>query len=384
MFIDLTGRSKNKTYNTIGQPYKKEYEAYRLYQQQNYGLPLRPQRTVVQFNSTYMELVDRWESERGEITHIQGIAFLLGTFGCAVGLSITYLVYSDDGLSIAFLGILITTVICFGILWFVIRLLSRELFTYTYFPVRFNRKNGKVYVIGANKQVETYDWDKLKIHMQNDINTPWDVRCCDVDDAGIVQRTFSLPFLHTSPNEFLKHHFAFVNAYMNSKTDKDIKQVADSIRYVFPIHKRKETIRESIERSRFEFYNRWEDMEYPETSLKIDLHYIAATPFWLLKLLGRCLAVLTCTTPHFPFEIEAECDIDPNDKFDLNKNPPNPPRREYSLLEKAGIAVLLLVGSIIGLSVFALFIDIMGAARPHGDYPSFFKMLWDWLLFRWI
>lgn len=383
MFIDLTGRSKNKTYNTIGQPYKKEYEAYRLYQQQDYGLPLRPQRTVVQFNSTYMELVDRWESERGEITHIQGAAFLLGTVGCAVGVSITFLVYSDDGLSLALLGIFITTVICFGILWFVIQLLSRELFTYTYFPARFNRKNGKVYVIGANKQVETYDWDKLKIHMQNDINAPWDVRCCDVGDDGIIQRTFSLPFRHTSPNEFLKHHFEFVNTYMNSKTDKDIKQVADSIRHVFPIHKRKETIRESIERSRFEYHNRWEDMEYPETSLKIDLHYLASTPFWLLKLLGRRLAVLTCTTPHFPFEIEAECDIDPKDKSDLNKSPPNPPRREYSLLEKVGISVLLIIGSIIGLSVFALFIDIMGAARPHGDYPSFFKMLWDVLL-KWL
>lgn len=238
-----------------------------------------------------MELVDRWESERGEITHIQGIASLLGTVGCAVGVYITFLVYSDDGLSLALLGIFITTVICFGILWFVIQLLSRELFTYTYFPTRFNRKNGKVYVIGANKQVETYDWDQLKIHMQNDINTPWDIRCCDVDDAGIIQRTFSLPFLHTSPNEFLKHHFAFVNVYMNSKTDKDIKQVADSIRHVFPIHKRKETVKESIERSRFEFYNRWKDMEYPEASLDIDLHYIAATPFWLLKLLGRRLAV---------------------------------------------------------------------------------------------
>lgn len=160
--------------------------------------------------------------------------------------------------------------------------------------------------------------------------------------------------------------------------------MADSIRHIFPIHKRKETVKESIERSRFEFYNRWKDMEYPEASLDIDLHYIAATPFWLLKLLGRRLAVFTCNTPHFPFEIEAECDVDANDKFDLNKNPPNPPRREYSLLEKVGIGVLLIIGSIIGLSVFALFIDIMGAARPHGDYPSFFKMLWDVLLLKWL
>ncbi len=382
--IDMIGRGKNKTYDTIGKVYEANNLKYELTPYQRYDYPLRPQRTVVQFNSTYMELVDRWESERGEITHIQNAALLLGVAGFILCTYISFSILIKEGFNWVIIAMLLLVMIWGAGVWFVIQLLSRELFTYTYFPVRFNRKNGKVYVIGANKQVETYDWDKLKIHMQNDINTPWDVRCCDVDDAGIVQRTFSLPFLHTSPNEFLKHHFAFVNAYMNSKTDKDIKQVADSIRHVFPIHRRKETLQESIERSRFEFYNRWEDMEYPETSLKIDLHYIAATPFWLLKLLGRRLAVFTCTTPHFPFEIEAECDIDPKDKFDLNKNPPNPPRRKYSLLEKAGIGVLLIVGSIIGLSVFALFIDIMGAARPHGDYPSFFKMLWDILLLKWL
>lgn len=384
MFIDLTGRSKNKTYSTIGKPYKEAYEAYRLYQNKRYGLPLRPQRTVVQFNSTYLELVDRWESALGEITHIHGAVFLLGIVG--FGLCIYFFIYTliNEGFNLFAFTMCIFILIWGAGIWFVTRILSRELFTYTYFPVRFNRKNGKVYVIGADKQVETYDWNSLKIHMETGVNAPWDIRCCDVDNEGIIRRTFSLPFTHSSPNEFLQHHFEFVSAYMRSKTNKDIKQVADSIRYVFPIHNRKETLQESIERSRFEFYDRWKDMEHPETSLKIDLHYIAATPFWLLKLLGRIVSIKTCTTPHFPFEIQAECDIDPNDKFDLNKNPPNPPRQEYSLLEKVGIGVLLIIGSIIGLSVFALFIDIMGAARPHGDYPSFFKMLWDWLLFRWL
>ncbi|MDN3453615.1 MULTISPECIES: DUF6708 domain-containing protein [unclassified Psychrobacter] len=229
MFIDLTGRSRNKTYSSIGKHYKKEYEAYRLNQNKPHGLPLRPQRTVVQFNSTYMELVDRWESERGEITHIQGAALLLGLTGFSLCAYISFNIFIKEGFSWVVIAMLLLVIIWGVGVWFVIRLLSRELFTYTYFPVRFNRKNGKVYVIGANKQVETYDWNKLKIHMQNDINTPWDVRCCDVDNAGIIQRTFSLPFIHTSPNEFLKHHFDFVNAYMNSKTNKDIKHVADSI-----------------------------------------------------------------------------------------------------------------------------------------------------------
>lgn len=274
--------------------------------------------------------------------------------------------------------------ILFGFIYGLLRRLSRELFTYTYFPVRFNRKNGKVYVMGANKKVETYDWGSLQIQVQTDANAPWDIRCCDVDDNDIIQRTFSLPFRYDRVYKVLYGHFEFVNRYMSATEDSELAEVASSIRHIFPVHQRKETFKESMQRSLFEYHHDFNDMEYPEDTLKLDWTFVINIPFWLLKLLGRRLSVLTSTIPNFPFEVEVECDIDPNDKFDLNKNPPNSPRREYSLLEKVGISVLLIIGSIIGLSVFALFIDIMGAARPHGDYPSFFKMLWDVLLLKWL
>lgn len=332
-----------------------------------------------------MELVDRWEFNRGEIVWIQTLALSVGIFGLGICLLMFYESFIQSNVPIwffVFMFFAILIMICgiYGVLW----LLSRELFTYTYFPIRFNRKDGKVYVMGANKKVETYDWGSLQIHMQTDANAPWDIRCCDVDDKGIIQRTFSLPFRYDRVYKVLYGHFEFVNRYMSATEDSELAEVASSIRHIFPVHQRKETFKESMQRSLFEYHHDFNDMEYQEDTLKLDWTFVINIPFWLFKLLGRRLSVLTSTTPHFPFEVEVECDIDPNDKFDLNKNPPNSLRRQYSLLEKVGISVLLIIGSIIGLSVFALFIDIMGAARPHSDYPSFFKMLWNVLLLKWL
>ena len=56
--IDMIGRGKNRTYDTLGKVYKVDNLNYELTPYQRYDYPLRPQRTVVQFNSTYMELID--------------------------------------------------------------------------------------------------------------------------------------------------------------------------------------------------------------------------------------------------------------------------------------------------------------------------------------
>lgn len=386
MLYDITGRSKNRTYHTIGKEYKAERTEYQLVPYQHYDYPLRPQRTVVQFNSTYMELVDRWESNRGELAWIQTLALLIGLSGAGVCLLMFYesLAKVNVPTWVFFFLPLMFLVFAggvYGVLW----LLSRELFTYTYFPTRFNRKNGKVYVMGANKQVETYNWKDLKIHMQTDANAPWDVRCCDVDDKGIIQRTFSLPFRYLSVDESLYGHFEFVNRYMSAKNDSELTEVVSSIRHIFPVHQRKETFKESVQRSLLEYHNDFEDTEYPEKTLALDWTFMINIPFWFLKLLGRRLSVLTSKTPHFPSEVEAQCDADPNDKFDLNKNPPVTALiKPATILEKAFYVIMMVVATLASLSIFSLIIDIIGAARPHGDYPSFFKMLWDVLLFRWL
>lgn len=383
--IDMTGRGKNRTYSTIGKTYHTENLQYELIPYQQLDYPLRPQRTVVQFNSTYMELVDMWDFSRGEIVWSQLLILSVALFGLG---TCSYMVFIEVnrhgiGLFIVFLCVMIALIV--GMVYTILRRLSRELFTYTYFPIRFNRKNGKVYVIGNNKKVETYNWQDLNIHMDAEVNAPWDVRCCDVDDKGVIQRTFSLPFRYLSVGEALYGHFEFVNRYMSAKDNKDLSEVASSIRYIFPIHQRKETFKESVQRSLFDYHYQFMDIEYPEKSIKLDWLFVMSIPFWFLKLLGRKASVLTSKTPYFPSEVEAQCDVDPNDKFDLNKNPPVTALiKPATVLEKTFYVIMMMVATLASLSMLALIIDIIGAMRPHGDYPSFFKMLWDVFLLKWL
>ncbi|MGO2125537.1 hypothetical protein [Psychrobacter sp.] len=83
--IDMIGRGKNGTYDTLGKAYKVDNLQHELRPYQKLDYPLRPQRTVVQFNSTYMELVDMWDFIRGEIVWSQlfiliAVLFSIGTF----------------------------------------------------------------------------------------------------------------------------------------------------------------------------------------------------------------------------------------------------------------------------------------------------------------
>ena len=381
----MTGRGKKRTYNTIGETYHTENPQHELSPYQRLNYPLRPQRTVVQFNSTYMELVDMWEFSRGEIVWSQLVILSVALFGLGTCNYMVFLEVNRNGIGFFIVFLCVMIAIIFGMVYVLLRRLSRELFTYTYFPIRFNRKNGKVYVIGADKKVETYDWKNLNIHMDADVNAPWDVRCCDVNGNGIIQRTFSLPFRYLSVDEALYGHFEFVNRYMSAKNDSELTEVVSSIRHIFPVHQRKETFKESVQRSLFDYHYQFMDIEYPEQSIRLDWLFVINIPFWFLKLLGRRASVLTSKTPHFPSEVEAQCDVDPNDKFDLNKYPPVPELlKPATMLESIITVVVMIIATLASLSILALFIDMIGAARPHDDYPSFFRMLWDWLLFRWI
>ncbi|WP_201510370.1 hypothetical protein [Psychrobacter alimentarius] len=72
---------------------------------------------------------------------------------------------------------------------------------------------------------------------------------------------------------------------------------------------------------------------------------------------------------HFSKQIEADCQIDPNEPDNLNKHLPegNLEQRNQPIWKTVvyGIGITIAM-----LFVGAFIIDMMGAARPHGDYPS--------------
>lgn len=337
---------------------------------QNYDVPLYPQRTVVQFNSTYMELVGRQDRIRGDVTF--GSLFFLGLISGVIYLG--FIILYDEFLTGYFLlGILASTITLAFIVAFIylLALLSTELFSYTYLPIRFNRKTRKVHVRQANRQVQVFDWDDLKFYMATTYKDGGDVRGITLADDGVtITGMFSLPFVNSLGADrhdegTLLGHFEFVRRYMEGNA-KQFKEVKSAVRYVHPVHEKRETPLVSLQRVKLGYHASHVNQENPGTFRLVSAEYLLM-PFAWLRYMGRLLSINTSITPKFSPEIEAECQIDPNDPYDLNKNLPegNIEDANQPIWKKLTYSILLILFGIVMLFVFAFFIDMIGAIKGY-------------------
>ncbi|MBE0444811.1 DUF6708 domain-containing protein [Psychrobacter sp. FME5] len=354
-----------------------------------YDVPLYPQRTVVQFNSTYMELTGRQDRIRGDVT-FGGIFFLtiisIGIYytTSSVLLDIT----KGNTYAVAYVGVITVLLILMAV--YLLALLSTELFTYTYLPMRFNRKTRKVYVRQANRKVEVFDWDELQFYMATTYKDGGDVRGLTLADDGMtITSMFSLPFVSDlTAKEILggtqlKQHFEFVRRYMEGG-DKQFVEVKNAIRYIHPVHQKRESPLLSFQRATLAALDSDENMEYPKQALRLHWTHLAIIIQLWLRYLGRLLSINTSITPKFSPEIEAECQIDPNDPYDLNKNLPEGNIEDVNqpLWKKLAYSVGLILFGIIMLFAFAFFVDIIGSIRGH--YPDVVGKLWCLFSFKWL
>ena len=354
-----------------------------LDKKQGYDVPLYPQRTVVQFNSTYMELTGRQDRIRGDVTF--GSLFFLGLISGVIYLGFIIL-YDEFATGSFLLGMLASTVTLAFVIafFFLLALLSTELFTYTYLPIRFNRKTRKVYVRQANRKVEVFDWDELKFYMATTYKDGGDIRGITLADDGMtITGMFSLPFVYLSASEYLIYHFEFVRRYMEGD-DKQLVEVKKAIRYIHPVHKKRETPLVSFKRAFIYLLNPFDNLEYPKQAFEPDIGTAAILiPAWL-RYLGRLLSINTSITPKFSPEIEAESQIDPNDPHDLNKHLPegNIEEANQPVWKKIVVSVALILFGIVMLFAFAFFVDMIGSIRGH--HPDFVGRLWYLFSFKWL
>ncbi|PYE40332.1 DUF6708 domain-containing protein [Psychrobacter fozii] len=347
----------------------------------SYDVPFYPQRTVVQFNSTYMELTGRQDRIRGDVTF--GSLFFLGLISGVIYLG--FIILYDEFLTGSFLlGILASAITLAFIVVFIylLALLSTELFSYTYLPIRFNRKTRKVYVRQANRQVQVFDWDDLKFYMATTYKDGGDVRGITLADDGVtITGMFSLPFVNSLGADrhdegTLLGHFEFVRRYMEDN-DKQFKEVKSAVRYVHPVHEKRETPLVSLQRVKLGYHASHVNQENPNTFRLVLAEYLLI-PFSWLRYLGRLLSINTSITPKFSPEIEAECQIDPNDPYDLNKNLPegNVEDANQPIWKKLVFSLALILFGIIMLFVFAFFIDIIGAIKGYDTGLAYTLLYW--------
>ncbi|WP_250537279.1 DUF6708 domain-containing protein [Caballeronia sp. AZ10_KS36] len=261
--------------------------------------------STIKFNSTFMELVDRWFIYRGYVTFGSLFFVSLTLLMPTVALSVPewHLVPTSTDL----IGMGICYAVCCPLWAYLIWMLLKESYRWTHFPIRFNYPKRMVYVFCLDGVIRSAKWDDLffTISRCKRSFTPgsgpqiWDIRGHALKaDRQTVEWTFALPCDSEDPRQ-LKNCWEFVRRYM----EEGPKAVYGDVFWCHDIATRRETYREGLFA-----------LNLYLNGLPRLVKYISAPVVWLISI-GRLFAMRTSKIPQWPAEIEAQCRIDPSDPY---------------------------------------------------------------------
>lgn len=251
------------------------------------------QNGLIQINSTYIDWIDSRFRLRGMTA---GAAALVGfAFGCLfyLALSIIAIIENDITLLLASIVILPVTSLFY---FFVLRF---EFFTYTHYPIRFNRKNRQVYVFKHNgpNGVLTVPWDEVHFHIGWDKDQPYlrNIRG-EIMEGDIIRQTFSVG------NDFdvdkkIHETWEFIRRYM----DQGPEAVSGN-----PVGAR-------VQLSVVPKWRNDVTMAGLFCGVSNQAQYVMRAPVYYWFAATRWLIFKTCKEPVFPADVEAECRVEPDD-----------------------------------------------------------------------
>ncbi|MFM0521017.1 MULTISPECIES: DUF6708 domain-containing protein [Caballeronia] len=261
--------------------------------------------STVKFNSTYMELVDRWFIYRGYVT----FGSLLFSCFPIVLLSLVFF-YPTWHFTLTSQELMVIGIVCiaYSPLWaYLVWMLLKESFRWTHYPIRFNYRKRMVYVFCLDGVIRSAKWDDLffTISRCRRSYTPgsgpqiWDIRGHALKaDRKTVEWTFALHGDSEDPRQ-LKNCWEFVRRYM----EEGPKAVYSDVHWCHDVASRRETFREGLFALNLNL-----------NGLPRLIQYISAPVVWLISI-GRVFAIRTSKIPQWPAAIEAKCRIDASDPY---------------------------------------------------------------------
>ena len=274
--------------------------------------------SVIKFNSTFLELADISYGLRGVHTLIC-LGFALSFLAtAAAGAACPVAMYLSDrsllGFDILFCGFAVVMAAVFGALGFTIWRLGvwSSFFKLTHVPVRFNRRNRRVYFMRDDGRTLSASWDRgvvvvpasrgLKIYVLD-----------EEDGAGnrpYYERAILGEFSVGAVNKYSDVFglWELLRRYMDEDDGPALAQRVGPV--CLPIAEKREP---------WVWSWHWVGYEYRWPVLKSLLFW-----FTIPAALLRVLALATCRRPVWPPEVEAECRIEPGDPLvrDEGGNPP--------------------------------------------------------------
>ena len=202
--------------------------------------------------------------------------------------------------------LLVAVAVAVPVIFFAWILLKSEWFAWTHYPIRFNRKEQLVHVYRLNGTVFTVPWDKVFFttglsHAKGPTKA-WYISGHVLADDGItVTETFCLPASHLI-REKLFRHWEFIRRYM----EEGPETVVDTVDLCMPVDGRREGYMFGLLRLLMNFSG--------STIFLFPLTF----PLCLVLSVSRYIAMRTSKIPVWPPEVEAQCQTEPNDPFNLS------------------------------------------------------------------
>ncbi len=252
--------------------------------------------SVLETNSTFVEIVDRNYPFRGLATIMGLIVMALGGSG---GLMIAYAIKHIDPIPLGFVVAMVILAIPFFFagLW----LFTKENFVFTHYPIRLNRKNRMVYV-WRKKGVLVVPWDKVFFFVREYKDTGltnWDIRGNVLAADGVtVVDSFPLSSYESNVIEQVCGHFEYFRRYMEDGPAQPWRMLLGCL----PLGTRRETW--------FEGWMRLTLMMHGSIIMQVLFQ-----PILLPISFGRWLCMHTNRIPQWPADVVAQCMIEPNDPY---------------------------------------------------------------------
>jgi hypothetical protein len=258
--------------------------------------------SLIKLNSTFVECVDKWYSMRGFVAMAgAGFASVL-IYGAGFGVFALF----DSG----HFAFAVPTLMATVMLWFTVKFLLSDAFTYTHYPIRLNRRNRQVYAFRRDGTVLKAAWDELYWTIYNtrlglgggDLNVMGHV----LDKDGVtVRESIALSMVDAGEpgKRNLLQFFEFFRRYMEDGPGPVLEALKPTPLIMLP----------GIDKKRESWAFGW---EYLTGSLKgMVLLQLLFQVFFFPISLFRWLVMRTSKIPQWPQWVEDECVIDPNDPW---------------------------------------------------------------------
>ena len=284
----------------VNRPLSRNEQQHRLSVKKSCSNKPHYELSLIKLNSTYVECVDKWFSMRGWVAMGSFLFICLGGAGVAFNAYAT--IKDADVIS----GLL--TLCLLAMLGFCVYLLTRDAFTYTHYPIRFNCKNRQVYAFQRDGTVLKAGWDELYWTLYgHDVSTKdgFVVGHVLAEDKKTVKATMALSKVTTVPydDQGLKDHFEFFRRYMEDGPGPVLEAIKPVPLIMLPaIYKQRESWAFGWERLTLNMKG------WPLSQLLFQV-------FILPESLFRWFVMRTSKIPQWPQWVEEECRIESDDMW---------------------------------------------------------------------